>query len=479
MPPENRETPTGPSQPGPLSLRLGKPVRPGDLASLGPYRIVRELGRGGMGAVFLAFDSRLDREVALKVMLPGPPDAKQRFLREAHAAAIVVHDNVVDVYEADEIAGVPYLAMPLLRGQSLEQRLADGGKLEAAEIRRIGVEAARGLAAAHERGLVHRDIKPANIWLEEPGGRVKLLDFGLARPADAPKLTQSGALIGTPAYRLATGVDAFPCENFALWAIALQTKDAVPVRERAPALPGDLADLIDELLARDPDDRPATAEEVAGRLTGRGRPRWHWLVLLLAAGVGSAGLGVGVALATRSPAPQPAEPQVPGTVLATPMEPLPEPANDAPAPPPVQATPPTPMPIVAPAVAVPTKPEEDPDRAATLALRRAIEKRTRFRVEITFTVKAVGKSPRGRYLFLNSKAIYTDPDCITAVKEFPDLSVREAKYEKYKADFEDRAITVIGWAEFYEGRINVKFDSTAAVKVAPEAQLPVSWKEVD
>src|SRR5262249_28475988 len=142
--------------------------------------------------------------VALKVLKPehaASPVARQRFLREAQAVAALEHDHIVAIYQVGEDRGVLFLAMPLLRGETLQNRLHREGALAPAEVVRIGREVATGLAAAHAHGLVHRDIKPGNIWLEDGTGRVKILDFGLARPAqDEAHLTQSGAVVGTPAY---------------------------------------------------------------------------------------------------------------------------------------------------------------------------------------------------------------------------------------------------------------------------------------
>src|SRR5436305_1858013 len=120
----------------------------------------------------------LKRPVALKVLRPGvtSPLARQRFLREAQAAASIEHDHIVHIYQVGEDRGAPFLAMQLLKGESLEDRLRREGRLPPAEVLRIGREVAEGLAAAHERGLIHRDVKPANIWLEGARRRVKLLD---------------------------------------------------------------------------------------------------------------------------------------------------------------------------------------------------------------------------------------------------------------------------------------------------------------
>jgi serine/threonine protein kinase len=184
---------------------------PDEIGRLGPYRVLRVLGQGGMGVVFQAEDVRLKRLVALKAMLPDMarrPEARERFLREARAAAAVEHDRIVPIHQVDEDRGVPYIAMPLLKGLSLEdflqKKAAKGVPLAPAEVCKIGREIAQGLAAAHERGLVHRDVKPANVWLDRSaGGRVKILDFGLAllteRVGDR-HITQSGVILGTPAY---------------------------------------------------------------------------------------------------------------------------------------------------------------------------------------------------------------------------------------------------------------------------------------
>src|SRR5262249_21803549 len=186
---------------------LAPPVTSGEIGQLGPYRVQKVLGMGGMGIVFEAIDPQLKRRVALKVMKPDVarvPANRERFLREAQATAAIEHDHVVAIYQVGEDRGVPYLAMPLLKGESLEDKLKQtelsANGLPVAEILRIGREVASGLAAAHSQGLTHRDVKPANIWLEE-SGRVKLLDFGLARPQqDDAHLTQSGLIPGTPQY---------------------------------------------------------------------------------------------------------------------------------------------------------------------------------------------------------------------------------------------------------------------------------------
>src|SRR5207247_654376 len=169
------------------------------------YRPLQVLGQGGMGTVYLARDTRLHREVALKTLRPelaANAQAKERFLREARLAASIEHDNIVHIYHVGEDRGIPFLAMQLLRGTSLEDLLKRSPVLKIKQVLRVGIQIAEGLAAAHQRGLIHRDIKPGNIWLEPTGGgRVKILDFGLARvTAGEIGITQSGTILGTPAY---------------------------------------------------------------------------------------------------------------------------------------------------------------------------------------------------------------------------------------------------------------------------------------
>src|SRR5689334_16086609 len=176
---------------------------PDSLGRLGPYEVKGLLGRGGMAVVLKAIDPALNRTVAIKVLavhLASCGAARQRFLREARAAAAVVHEHVVAVHAVEETAGLPYLVMEYVPGPSLQERLDRHGPLAVPEILRIGMQAAAGLAAAHAQGLVHRDVKPANILLENGVERARLTDFGLARAADDASLTQSGTVAGTPAF---------------------------------------------------------------------------------------------------------------------------------------------------------------------------------------------------------------------------------------------------------------------------------------
>jgi serine/threonine protein kinase len=245
-----------------------------------------------MGVVFQAEDPHLRRLVALKVMRPSlaaSPEFHRRFLREARLAAAIEHEHIVTVYQVGEDRGVPFLAMQLLRGETLESLLARaGGRLPLPEVLRVGREVAEGLAAAHAGGLVHRDIKPSNVWLEGGRRRVRIVDFGLARGAEPDaQFTQAGTVIGTPAYMApeqASGaaVDA-RCDLFSLGAVlyqaatgqspfggrdtlavlsALATRTPAPPHRVVPSLPRLFSGLVMRLLAKDPADRPQSAREV-------------------------------------------------------------------------------------------------------------------------------------------------------------------------------------------------------------------------
>ncbi len=176
---------------------------------IGNFRLIEEIGHGGMGIVLKAHDKNLKRDVAIKVLAPhlaADAEAVQRFVREAQSAAAVRHDNVVTIHAVDEANGIPFLVMELINGESLQDRMKRG-PLPADAIVRFGIQIASGLEAAHRRGLIHRDIKPANILLEsqnEPGEpnvvRAKITDFGLARVMSESAITRSGFIAGTPQY---------------------------------------------------------------------------------------------------------------------------------------------------------------------------------------------------------------------------------------------------------------------------------------
>jgi WD40 repeat protein len=270
---------------------LAPPQGPGEIGRLGSYRVLKVLGVGGMGVVFLAEDPSLKRLVALKALKPALASreaARRRFLREAQATAALEHDHIVPIYQVGEDRCVPFLAMPVLKGETLEARLAREERLPVVEVLRIGREVALGLAAAHKQGLIHRDVKPANIWLEEETGRVKIVDFGLARAASGDvQLTQEGAVVGTPAYmapeqatgqpldarcdlfslgcvlyRAATGQVPFGGTDTVSTLLAVATQRPIPPGELNPELPLALSEMILRLLAKQPGQRLASARDV-------------------------------------------------------------------------------------------------------------------------------------------------------------------------------------------------------------------------
>lgn len=277
-----------------LSLDFLDPPTDGAyLGRIAHFDVMRILGRGGMGVVLEAFDSRLQRHVALKVLDPelaSDDVARQRFCREARAAASVSHENVVAVHQVERSgeSQIPYLVMQLIAGESLEQRLDRVKSLPLREIVRIGMQAAHGLAAAHAQGLIHRDVKPGNILLEPPEDRVKITDFGLARAAEDVKLTRTGYVSGTPLYMApeqALGEDPDhrsdlfslgailyemvagrpPFDGTSALAILKRITDTKhrPLREIVPDVPEWLTYTIDRLLAKKPADRIQTAAQLA------------------------------------------------------------------------------------------------------------------------------------------------------------------------------------------------------------------------
>ncbi|MEQ9070454.1 MAG: serine/threonine-protein kinase, partial [Gimesia chilikensis] len=193
------------AQPGLDDLDLGflqPATEAGSLGVLGHYDIQELIGRGGCGIVFKAFDQRLHRIVAIKVMTPAmaaTSPARKRFLREARATAAIRHENVVNIYAVEE-APLPFLVMEYIDGKTLQQMIDDNGPLDLTTIVKYGRMIADGLEAAHLQGLIHRDIKPGNILIESGTGRVKITDFGLARAADDASRSQSGIIAGTPMY---------------------------------------------------------------------------------------------------------------------------------------------------------------------------------------------------------------------------------------------------------------------------------------
>jgi serine/threonine protein kinase len=269
-------------------------TKPGSLGRLGHYEVLEVLGQGGFGIVLKAFDEMLHRVVAIKVMaahLASTSPARKRFLREARAAAAVRHENVVAIHAVEE-QPIPYLVMEYIAGRTLQERLDHTGPLEVPEVLRLGQQIARGLAAAHAKGLIHRDIKPANILIEAGvEEQVKITDFGLARAADDASLTQSGVIAGTPMYMapeqaqgevidqradlfslgsvlyvMCSGRPPFRAST-TLGVLKRVAEDKPrPIREIIAEVPEWLSAIVTRLHAKNPADRFASAKDVADAL---------------------------------------------------------------------------------------------------------------------------------------------------------------------------------------------------------------------
>lgn len=263
----------------------GDPIRTALEAKLqGQYRLVRLLGRGGMGAVYLARDLTLDREVAIKVVKTDS-DAREvydRFRREAKTAARLAHPNIVPLHAFGEVEGMPYFVMGYVRGESLAARLRRDGKLPEDEARRVLAEIADALDHAHRQGVVHRDIKPDNVLLEDESGRALLTDFGVAKAlGKGDTLTRAGSVVGTPHYMspeqaagradidgrtdiYSLGVMAYamlagrlPFEGSTAADVLKKhlTQEPPPLRSLATTLTDSTVQVVDRCLAKDPAQR--------------------------------------------------------------------------------------------------------------------------------------------------------------------------------------------------------------------------------
>jgi serine/threonine protein kinase/formylglycine-generating enzyme required for sulfatase activity len=275
-----------------ISLSFLEPsLKPGSIGKLAHYEVLSEIGQGAFGIVLKAFDEKLHRLVAIKVMNPqlaatSPP--RKRFLREARAAAAIRHENVVQVHSVEE-QPLPYLVMEFIDGQTMQEKLDGAGPLEIAEILHIGRQIASGLAAAHATGLIHRDIKPGNILLESgPEQKVKITDFGLARAADDASMTRTGTVCGTPMYmapeqafgqtldhradlfsfgsvlyQMACGRPPFRAPTTIAVLRRVTDEAPRPLQEIIPEIPDWLVAIINKLHAKRPDERFQTAKEIA------------------------------------------------------------------------------------------------------------------------------------------------------------------------------------------------------------------------
>ena len=322
-------TPTGGSFPGMTSEITGIPWVPGQMPAPGVriahYELIRELGTGGMGTVFLARDLKLGRKVAIKILQAQHSELAQRFLVEARATARCHHENIVVIYEVGQVADQPYMVLEYLKGQTLTDLITGGRRLPPARTLELMVPVVRALIAAHEQGIVHRDLKPDNIFVTEAGS-IKVLDFGIAKiheagqvqdssgaitvPADQrmfagdTNLTRPGMIMGTVKYMSpeqwgigieidhrtdiwATGIILFrmlagrhplsPLQGNQLVCTAMLDQPMPRLRDMAPDVPAGIADVVDRCLLKVKEHRWANAREllkalepfVPGRYTTR------------------------------------------------------------------------------------------------------------------------------------------------------------------------------------------------------------------
>ena len=245
------------------------------------YKITEKLGEGGMGVVYKATDTKLERPIALKFLAAhatDDPEHKARFIREAKAAARLDHQNICSVYEIDEADGKTFLAMALLEGQTVKDKIAER-PLKLEEALDITIQTAQGLEAAHEKAIVHRDIKSANLMLT-PQGQVKIMDFGLAQLADRTKLTKTTTMLGTPAYmspeqalreptdhrtdiwslgvmlyEMLTGHLPFEGEREQAVLYAITNEEPEPVTALRSRLPPEIDGILEKALAKKADER--------------------------------------------------------------------------------------------------------------------------------------------------------------------------------------------------------------------------------
>lgn len=263
---------------------------PGTLGRLGEYEIVAIIGRGGMGVVLKGFHRELGRYVAVKVMAPhlaASGTARQRFVREARAAAAIVHPHVMPIHSVCTTSPLPYLVMPFVSCESLQDRIDRHGQLEIIEALRISLQTAQGLAASHAQGLVHRDVKPANILLETSVDRVLLTDFGLAKAVDDATVTRAGIVAGTPQYMspeqsrgepvdarsdlfslgsviyaMVAGRPPFRAETSVAVLRMISDSPTRSLSELNPNVPGWLEQIVGRLHEKEADQRFQTAAEV-------------------------------------------------------------------------------------------------------------------------------------------------------------------------------------------------------------------------
>ena len=263
-------------------------------AVVGRYSLDRELGRGGMGVVFLARDVALDRRVAIKLLPPQlatDDTVRHRFLREARTAASLSHPNVVQIHAVEEHGDLVFFVMTFVDGETLGARVRRDGPMRATDLMRVTQEVAWALTQAHARGVIHRDVKPENVLIDRESDRAMVTDFGIARVIEAGDTPPSGPIRGTPQYMspeqasggpvdlrsdlyslgataffAATGRPPFEATSVTGHLVKLANERAPKLGPLAPRLPTRFANLVDRCLARDPEARPLSADELASEI---------------------------------------------------------------------------------------------------------------------------------------------------------------------------------------------------------------------
>lgn len=262
------------------------------MRTVGHYRIIEKLGEGGMGEVFLAEDSHLDRRVALKILptdFVQDPDRVRRFQKEARAASALSHPNILTIYEVGRDGEEHYIAAEYVDGDTLRKRM-DAGPLDIDTVVDTGIAVASALAAAHDVSIIHRDVKPENVMIRSDGV-VKLTDFGISQMLDVQRLTVTGQLLGSPAYmspeqineelpsvqtdiyslgvvmyELLTGKLPFRAENAITMINKILNEDPVPIQTLRPDLPGKLVEIVARAMHKDPKVRYANWFDMASDL---------------------------------------------------------------------------------------------------------------------------------------------------------------------------------------------------------------------
>ena len=277
------------------------PLTPG--TRIGPYEILASIGAGGMGEVYRVRDTRLERDVALKILSPTlakDPDRRERFEREARAAAALNHPHIVTIHSVEEIDGTPFITLELVDGQTLVDLIPAGG-LPLDRVLALGIALADGVGAAHQRGITHRDLKPANVMVTADG-RVKVLDFGLAKIKEDEQMTAAagmrttaltgeGRIVGTVAYmspeqaegkavdqrsdvfslgiilyEMASGVRPFAGDTPMSTLSSIIKDTPKPVTDARPGLPRELSKIVNRCLAKDVEDRYQSAKDLRNDL---------------------------------------------------------------------------------------------------------------------------------------------------------------------------------------------------------------------